>query len=96
LKDARGDARLLVRIGELEAISPEALRASFEEQARGTSAMGTHLMVESILASLRCEGCGHETPLRDVRDAVRCGQCGNESLRPEGRGWSVSILHGDP
>lgn len=93
-RDRQGGAplkRLFVRIGELESISREALRAAFDEQARGTAAKGAELVLESIPATLVCEACGNAEPMRDARDASACRRCGNASLRLDGRGWTVAI-----
>jgi len=92
--DAPRMTRLLVKVGELEAVSPDALRTAFEDQARGTEAMGAELLVESIPAKLTCEACGNAESLRHKGDASSCSRCGSARLRLEGRGWTVSIVGG--
>lgn len=88
--------RLLVKVGELEAVSPDALRAAFEDQAHGTDAMGAELLVESIPARLICEACGNAEPLRHTGDASSCSRCASARLRLEGRGWTVAIVARPP
>ena len=92
--DAPRMTRLLVKVGDLEAVSPDALRTAFEDQSRGTVAMGAELLVESITATLICEACGNAEPLRHRGDASSCSRCGSARLRLESRGWTVSIVGG--
>ena len=93
----RGDTRitqLRVKVGELESLSPEALRTAFRDQARGTSARGAELVLEVVPASFSCERCGHSQPMRTAGDASSCTRCGHTSLRLDGRGWTVTLGHG--
>jgi len=92
-KDAR-ITRLVVRVGELDAVSHEALRTAFRYQAQGTTAGHAEFLVESVPASLVCERCGHSEPVRDTRDANVCTHCGNTRLRLDGRGWTLSVVRG--
>jgi len=66
-------SRVAVRIGELAAIDPEALRFSFDALTRETELEGVKLEIEVCPRRHRCSDCGTEF---DVRDFVfACPQC---------------------
>jgi len=51
---------LKVRVGELKALEPEALKFCFEVCARGTEMEGASLDIEEVPVMGRCSGCGTE------------------------------------
>jgi hydrogenase nickel incorporation protein HypA/HybF len=76
--------RVVVEIGKLSAVAPDAVRACFEVCALGTSAEGAALCIDEIDARARCRACGEEFGVADLIDGCRCGShdlailCGEE------------------
>jgi len=62
-----------VRIGELAALDPEALRFCFEAIIRSTDMEGLELEIEICPFRYRCRACGHEFIVRDYE--TQCPQC---------------------
>jgi len=52
--------RIVLRIGVLSGVEPEALRFAFEACAPGTIAAGAELAIESVPALAFCTTCGCE------------------------------------
>ena len=65
-----------VRVGELAAVDPEALRFCFEAIIRGTDLESLLLEVEVCPLRHRCQNCGQEFVVRDYD--FSCPQCGRE------------------
>ncbi|HVW34570.1 MAG TPA: hydrogenase maturation nickel metallochaperone HypA [Acidimicrobiia bacterium] len=65
--------RVLVRIGHLRQVVPDALTFSWQMLCTGTDLEGSVLEVESVPATVACRACGAETTL-DM-PIVACGQC---------------------
>jgi hydrogenase nickel incorporation protein HypA/HybF len=65
-----------VRVGELAAVDPEALRFCFEAIIRETDLESLRLEVELCPLRHRCQDCGQEFIVRDYD--FRCPQCGSE------------------
>ena len=64
-----------LRIGELSAIDPDALRFSFEALTAETDLEGLELQIELCPRRHRCRGCGREF---DVKGFIfDCPQCGD-------------------
>jgi hydrogenase nickel incorporation protein HypA/HybF len=64
-----------LRIGELSAVDPDALRFSFEALTVETDLQGLELEIEFCRRRHRCLECGTEF---DVKDFIfDCPQCGN-------------------
>jgi hydrogenase nickel incorporation protein HypA/HybF len=68
-----------VRVGELAALDPEALRFCFEAITRDTDMQGLELEIEICPLRHRCRDCSHEFAVRDYD--VRCPECA--SLKTE-------------
>ena len=66
-------ARVLVRIGHLRQVVPDALTFSWQMLSAGTDLDGSVLEIESVPAIVSCSACGTETTL-DL-PIVGCGQC---------------------
>jgi hydrogenase nickel incorporation protein HypA/HybF len=64
-----------VRIGEMAAIDPEALRFCFEAIILGTDLESLALGIEVCPRRHRCQLCGREFVVRDYDS--RCPQCAN-------------------
>ncbi len=71
--------RLLVRIGELAGVNPDALDFAFECLSRGTPVEGARLEVERVPLTVACDACGRATPVVDC--VFRCGACGADAVR---------------
>jgi len=66
-------ARVLVRIGHLRQVVPDALTFSWEMLSTGTDLEGSVLEVDSVPAVVSCSACGEETTL-DL-PILACGRC---------------------
>jgi hydrogenase nickel incorporation protein HypA/HybF len=64
-----------VRIGEMAAIDPEALRFCFEAMIQETDLASLELAIEVCPRRHRCAGCGHDFIVRDYDSS--CPQCTN-------------------
>jgi hydrogenase nickel incorporation protein HypA/HybF len=64
---------VLVRIGHLRQVVPDALIFSWQMLSTGTDLEGSVLEVESVPATVSCKACGVETTL-DM-PIVACGEC---------------------
>ena len=62
-----------VRIGEMAALDPEALRFCFEAITRDTDMKSLELEIEVCPLRYRCRQCGHEFNVRDYE--IQCPQC---------------------
>ena len=68
--------RVGVRVGELAAVDPEALRFCFDTIIRGTDLESLQLEVEVCPLRHRCQDCGQEFIVRDYD--FHCPQCVSE------------------
>ncbi|MGW1064180.1 hydrogenase maturation nickel metallochaperone HypA/HybF [Streptomyces aureus] len=71
----RAVASLTLRIGELAGVVPEALEFSFGLAAEGTALAGARLLIETVEARGRCEGCGREAAT-GMPPVLWCAGCG--------------------
>ena len=71
--DGQKVARVLVRIGHLRQVVPDALSFSWEMLTTGSELDGSVLEIESVPATVRCQACGAETTL-DM-PITACSQC---------------------
>jgi len=62
-----------VRVGELAALDPEALRFCFEAITRDTDLEPLELEIEICPFRYRCLACGHEFIVRDYQS--QCPEC---------------------
>lgn len=76
--------KIAVRVGELAAIDPDALRFGFEMITKATEFEPVKLELELIARTNRCAGCGAEFAVKDFD--FRCPECG---------GQNTSFLRGD-
>jgi hydrogenase nickel incorporation protein HypA/HybF len=73
-----------LRIGELSAIDPEALRFSFEALTCGTDLQGLQLEIELCPRRHRCLDCGTEFDIKDfIFDCPHCRGIRNECISGE-------------
>jgi len=68
-------SKVAVRIGELSAIDPDALRFSFEALIRDSELEGMDLEIQVCPRRHRCLDCGTEFDVKDYD--FRCSQCGS-------------------
>ena len=66
-----------VRVGELTAVDPEALRFSFDACTKGTGLRGAEILIEEVPLMGRCRGCGREFRVEGFRNV--CAFCGGNS-----------------
>ncbi|MFJ7962973.1 hydrogenase maturation nickel metallochaperone HypA [Streptomyces sp. NPDC096324] len=66
---------LTLRIGELAGVVPEALEFSFGLATEGTALAGARLLIETVDARGRCEGCGREART-GMPPVLWCAGCG--------------------
>ena len=66
--------KVAVRIGELAAIDPDALRFSFDALTRETDMEGLMLEIEVCPRRHRCDDCGMEFDVKDFVFAVSAMQ----------------------
>ena len=69
--------RVVIEIGKLSAVEPEAVRFCFDLCAEGTPAEGAALEILEPPGRARCRACGGEVELE--RPFGRCG-CGSTDL----------------
>lgn len=72
-------SRVQLRIGHLRQVVPDALTFSWEVRTAGTELEGSVLDIESVPATVRCDGCGAETIL-DLPVMV-CGSCTSRDVK---------------
>src|SRR5689334_11021740 len=71
-----GLRKIALRIGELSAVDPEALRFGFEMMTRSSRFEQVELELEFIPRTNRCSDCGHEFNVTDLR--FECPLCGSQ------------------
>src|SRR6185437_5759128 len=72
--DGRRVSVVNLRVGGLRQVVPDTLEFYFEFVARGTVCEGARLEQRLVSASLRCNACAHEWPIKIP--AFRCPECG--------------------
>ena len=65
--------RVVLEVGALTAVLPDALRSCFTLAAEGTPADGAVLEIHERLARARCRGCGAELSLARPYGICACG-----------------------
>ncbi|MBV8407638.1 MAG: hydrogenase maturation nickel metallochaperone HypA [Alphaproteobacteria bacterium] len=71
-----GGARVLrvtVEVGELAAVSPDALRFCFDTCAQGTAVAGAELDIVEIPGRATCDACGGSVALSSPYGVCACG-----------------------
>lgn len=75
---------VVLRIGTLSGVVPEAVEFCFDACAKGTLLEGTRLVIERVEAKARCSRCRAEFPVQAYFDPCPlCGALGNEILAGE-------------
>lgn len=79
-----GDARVtrvVLEIGRLSGIVPDAIRFCFDLCAEGTTLAGAELEIVPIAGHARCRDCGAEADVDDLLDLCPCGSADLELRR---------------
>ncbi len=71
--------RVVIAVGALSGVEPEALRAIFPLVAEETVAADSELVIERVAARVRCRACGHEAPTDDSF-FIGCAACGSRDV----------------
>lgn len=69
---------VVLQIGELSSVVPEAVEFCFEACAKGTLLEGARLIIEQIPARGKCNDCFAEFPLRSYYNS--CPSCGGNRI----------------
>jgi hydrogenase nickel incorporation protein HypA/HybF len=81
--EGRRVLRVVVAIGQLAAVVPDALRFAFDVATEGTLVEGAALEVTTIPAVGACAACGAEVPMPTGLGVCACGS------------FDLSLLRGD-
>ncbi|MCL2524425.1 MAG: hydrogenase maturation nickel metallochaperone HypA [Betaproteobacteria bacterium] len=73
---------VVVEIGQLSSVEPEALRFCFEAVAQGGIARGAALEIVDVPGSGWCQPCAATVPM--VASYAACPRCGGYQLQPTG------------
>ena len=80
---ARTISSLVLEIGTLSGVIPEAVEFAFEACSQGTIAAGATLEIRHVPGIGHCPECGEQTQLESLTDC--CSHCG---------GYGLEILQG--
>ncbi|HYC55516.1 MAG TPA: hydrogenase maturation nickel metallochaperone HypA [Candidatus Binatia bacterium] len=95
--EAAGDARvkrIVVEVGRLTAVLPDALRFCFDICSEGTSAAGATLEIIEVAALARCLACGSEHELDQPFGVCSCGRTEFDWITGEELKVSIVEVHG--
>lgn len=67
-----------IRVGELTAVEPEALRFCFEASTKGTPMQGAALEIEEVPLTGKCLACGTVFRIEGFRSS--CPSCGAREI----------------
>ena len=86
--------KLTVRVGELTAVEPEALRFCFDAATKGTLFDGAVLEIEEVPLGGRCRECAGEFRITAFEN--RCPKCGSTNIeRVSGDELDIISMEGD-
>ena len=75
--------RVVLEVGKLSAVVPDAFRFCFELCAEGTPAEGAELEIVELAGQARCRDCDREFALDSIFDRCSCGSLSLEFLSGE-------------
>lgn len=75
-RQAQRVTRIVLRIGALAGVEPEALRFAFDVVTRGTVAEGAALAIEHVPALVFCPACRREFNVEASSIIFTCPDCG--------------------
>lgn len=70
--------RVVITVGALSGVDPEALRSLFPLVAEGTVTAEAELVIEQVATRVRCRACGQETPAEESFSG--CAVCGSKDV----------------
>lgn len=73
--------RLVLEVGQLSGVVPDALRFCFDLCTRDTPVEGAELEIREVGGLARCDACGREVELAAPFGVCACGSPGLEVLR---------------
>lgn len=76
--------RVVLEIGKLSAVLPDAVRFCFDAATEGTVAEGAELEIIEVPGLVRCEACGREMTRDRPLGHCACGGTSFESLAGDG------------
>lgn len=83
--------KIVVEVGQLQAVDQESLRFSFDIIACGTPAEGALLETVVVSATALCADCQEQVPVTQYYDA--CPRCGGYALTvTQGEGMQVHSM----
>jgi hydrogenase nickel incorporation protein HypA/HybF len=90
--DAAHVHQIVLRIGALSGVDPEALRLAFDAVIKDTTAAGADLLIEIVPARGRCPECGVEFEVKSdfVFTCPKCGAVSGELV--QGRELELSRM----
>jgi hydrogenase nickel incorporation protein HypA/HybF len=78
-EQARRVSAIVIEIGQLAAVEPDALRFCFEAVVHGTLAEGATLEIIDIPGTGWCPDCSHEMAMHEIHAA--CPHCGSYQVQ---------------
>jgi hydrogenase nickel incorporation protein HypA/HybF len=70
--------RVVITVGVLSGVEPEALRSIFPLVAEETVAAGAELVIEPVATRVKCRVCGQESAARDY--LIGCSTCDSKDV----------------
>jgi hydrogenase nickel incorporation protein HypA/HybF len=70
--------RVVITVGALSGVDPEALRSLFPLVAEDTVTAEAELVIESVKPRVRCRACGQEAPAETA--FIRCALCSSRDV----------------
>jgi len=80
---------VLLEIGDLSCVAPDALNFCFEAVARGTPAEGARLDISRIAGTGLCPSCGQTAALGSLHEL--CAHCGAAGMQVQ-RGTEMRVV----
>ena len=87
---ARRVHRLVLRVGALSGVDPDALRFAFDVVTANSPAAGAALDVEAIACEAHCPDCAVSFGFDGIAACPQCGRCSSDIRR--GRELEVSRI----
>lgn len=73
--NGRPVTRVVLKVGQLSCVMPEALRFCFDSVKAGTVLQNATLELHSIPGRARCQDCGADYALEELYQPCACGSC---------------------
>ena len=70
--------RVVIAVGALSGVEPEALRSIFPLVAEDTVAAGAELVIEQVATRVKCRACGQESPAEGF--FIGCPACASKDV----------------